>query len=62
MSISAVLFIFSVLGMAFSPNYAVLMVCRFMTGVGVGFGLAIGPLYIGEISPSECRYKNASML
>ncbi|KAK4258575.1 hypothetical protein QN277_005012 [Acacia crassicarpa] len=36
----------------FSPNYAFLMIGRFLVGVGVGFTLMIVPVYTAEVSPT----------
>lgn len=60
MALSEVLFIVSVVGMAFSPNFAVLVFCRALCGVAVGLGLTIGPLYIGELAPDDLRGKLVS--
>lgn len=52
---AAILFAISVTGMATAQNYGVLLFFRLLTGIGVGLGLSIDPLYIGEVSPSEKR-------
>jgi MFS family permease len=53
--VSGGVFIIGVLWTALSPNYANLMLGRLITGAGVGFGLAIDPLYISEVSPPQFR-------
>merc|ERR1711939_264539 len=50
-------FIISVLGMALANSYAVLLSFRFLTGIGVGLGLSIDPMYISEVSPTDKRGK-----
>lgn len=49
------LFVIGVTGMALSPNYAVLLSCRVVTGFGVGMGLSIDPVYIAEVAPKQFR-------
>jgi len=53
--VAALNFILGVVIMATASGFAVLMVGRFFLGIGVGFGLAIDPLYIAEISPAAQR-------
>ena len=53
--VAAVSFIVGLIIMAMAPNYTVLMIGRVFVGLGVGFGLAIDPLYIAEISPATHR-------
>ncbi|KAL3903184.1 MAG: hypothetical protein SGILL_010542, partial [Bacillariaceae sp.] len=53
--VAALAFIVGVIIMACANGYAVLMVGRCFVGLGVGFGLAIDPLYIAEISPAAHR-------
>ncbi|KAL4749218.1 hypothetical protein BDW72DRAFT_214189 [Aspergillus terricola var. indicus] len=36
-------------------NYGILTFARFLSGVGIGMLSMVSPLYISEISPSECR-------
>jgi MFS family permease len=60
MALSELLFIFSVIGMACAQNYATLVAFRCVCGVGVGLGLTIGPLYVGELAPSAVRGKLVS--
>jgi MFS family permease len=42
---------------SFAPNYWVLVVGRFITGLAVGIASTVVPLFIGEISPIEIRGK-----
>ena len=53
--VAAVGFIVGVLVMTFAQSFASLMVGRVFVGLGVGFGLAIDPIYIAEISPPSQR-------
>lgn len=41
--------------MAFSPNVAVLVVGRFIVGLGVGVAAMIVPVYIAEVAPKNIR-------
>lgn len=43
------------LTMALSPSYTVLMVGRIVTGVGVGFGFTVAPVYTAELAPPSSR-------
>jgi len=53
--VAAIGFIFGVLLMTFAQSYAFLMFGRIFVGLGVGFGLAIDPIYIAELSPAKHR-------
>jgi len=52
---TAALFMVGVLGAAFSPNLASLVVMRFVIGVAVGSASMVVPLYIGEAAPPQIR-------
>ncbi|GLJ29735.1 hypothetical protein SUGI_0586790 [Cryptomeria japonica] len=41
--------------MGLAPSFFVLMVGRFLGGIGVGFGLMIAPVYTAEVSPASSR-------
>jgi len=41
--------------MTAATNFAILFIGRIITGVGVGFGLVIAPLYLSEVVPPEKR-------
>jgi len=41
--------------MVSAPSYGPLLLGRAITGIGVGLGLAIDPLYISEIAPKQFR-------
>jgi sugar porter (SP) family MFS transporter len=53
--VAALTFIVGLVIMSVSNSYAVLMVGRAILGLAVGFGLAIDPLYISEISTAAHR-------
>lgn len=48
---ASVMFLLGALFMSAAPGYKLLLLGRMITGLGVGTGLAIDPLYISEISP-----------
>ncbi|XP_072982241.1 polyol transporter 5-like [Typha latifolia] len=52
---AAIIFFVGALMMGFAPNYAFLMVGRFVAGVGVGYALMIAPVYTAEVSPAASR-------
>lgn len=51
----AVCYIVSALGCAFSPSWPVLLVFRFIGGLGIGGSSVLGPVYIAELSPAKWR-------
>ena len=53
--VAAVGFIVGILIMIFSTNFSSLMFGRIFVGLGVGFGMTIGPIYLSEISPKSHR-------
>jgi SP family xylose:H+ symportor-like MFS transporter len=59
--ISAVIFAFSSLGMAFSPHLAEFIAMRFTAGIGVGMASMLSPLYIAEVSPASMRGRNVAI-
>ena len=54
-TVSSAVFIVGVLGMACSVNYAMLLLFRVVTGLGVGVGLSVDPVYIAEVAPPHAR-------
>lgn len=54
-AVAAVGFDIGIAILVFSNSYGVLMLGRFFLGLGVGFGMAVDPMYIAEISPAHCR-------
>ncbi|KAK7263643.1 hypothetical protein RJT34_31237 [Clitoria ternatea] len=55
MALAAVVFQMGGLTMTLAPSYVVLMIGRFLAGIGIGFGVMISPIYIAEISPNLHR-------
>jgi MFS transporter, SP family, arabinose:H+ symporter len=53
--IMAVLYILSALGCAFAWNWPVLLVARFIGGLGIGGSSVLGPVYIAEVAPAKWR-------
>ncbi|XAR66439.1 hypothetical protein NMG60_11012674 [Bertholletia excelsa] len=41
--------------MAVAPSFGILMLGRLLTGIGIGFGIIIAPIYVAEISPAVER-------
>lgn len=55
MAFAAVVFQSGALIMTLAPDFKVLMIGRFLAGIGIGFGVMIAPVYIAEISPTVAR-------
>ena len=53
--IMAILYTVSAIGCAFSWNWDVLMVSRFIGGLGIGGSSVLGPVYIAELAPAKWR-------
>lgn len=53
--ISAILFLISAIGFAFSEAYPVLILFRVLAGMAVGVASNVSPLYISEVAPSHKR-------
>ncbi|KAL4289418.1 hypothetical protein AHAS_Ahas19G0384200 [Arachis hypogaea] len=53
--IADVIFGSGAIGMAAAPNHYVLILGRFLVGLGVGVASVTAPVYIAEASPSEIR-------
>lgn len=52
-----VLFTLGSILMAVSPTIPVLMIGRFLVGLGIGIAAQIVPLYLSEVAPIEIRGK-----
>ncbi len=50
-----VLYIIGALGSAFAANYAMLVIARFLGGVGVGASSVCAPIYTAEVAPAKAR-------
>jgi sugar porter (SP) family MFS transporter len=55
MVLAAAIFCAGALLMGLAPDYAFLMVGRFVAGIGVGFALMIAPVYTAEVAPTSAR-------
>ncbi|GAA0160510.1 secondary carrier transporter [Lithospermum erythrorhizon] len=53
--LASAIFFAGALLMGFATNYALLMVGRFVAGIGVGYALMIAPVYAAEVSPASSR-------
>ncbi|KAM5576208.1 putative polyol transporter 6 [Rosa sericea] len=53
--LSSIIFLVGAIIMGYGPNYAVLMIGRCTSGIGVGFALMIAPVYAAEISSPTSR-------
>jgi sugar porter (SP) family MFS transporter len=51
----AVLYVISAVGCAFAWNWSVLVLFRFIGGIGIGGSSVLGPMYIAEIAPTKWR-------
>lgn len=55
MVLACFIFFAGALLMGLAPNYTVLMIGRFVAGIGVGYALMIAPVYTAEIAPTSSR-------
>lgn len=53
--IMAILYTVSAIGCAFAWNWDVLMIARFIGGLGIGGSSVLGPVYIAELAPAKWR-------
>jgi MFS transporter, SP family, arabinose:H+ symporter len=59
--IMAILYTISAIGCAFAWNWDVLMVARFIGGLGIGGSSVLGPVYIAELAPAKWRGRMVGM-
>jgi sugar porter (SP) family MFS transporter len=59
--ILAVLYLVSALGCAFAGSWYMLVIARFIGGLGIGGSSVLGPVYIAEISPAKWRGRLVGM-
>jgi MFS transporter, SP family, arabinose:H+ symporter len=52
---SGLLFAGSAIGCAFAPNAEILIISRFIGGIGVGVASMVTPMYIAEVAPANIR-------
>ncbi|XP_065875182.1 probable polyol transporter 4 [Euphorbia lathyris] len=55
MGFAAVVFQIGAAVMTLASTFQILMLGRFLAGIGIGFGVMVAPLYIAEISPAVAR-------
>ncbi|XP_078178085.1 polyol transporter 5-like isoform X2 [Carex rostrata] len=55
MILAAAIFFAGAVLMGFAPNYVILMLGRFVAGVGTGYALMLAPVYTAEVSPASVR-------
>jgi sugar porter (SP) family MFS transporter len=51
----AVFYVISALGCAFATNWPMLLIARFIGGLGIGGSSVLGPVYIAELAPARLR-------
>jgi len=51
----AIIYLVSALGTALSWNWVILLIFRFVGGIGIGASSVLGPMYIAEIAPARLR-------
>src|ERR1700676_3752544 len=51
----AVFYVLSALGCAFTANWPMLLIARFIGGLGIGGSSVLGPVYIAELAPARLR-------
>jgi MFS transporter, SP family, arabinose:H+ symporter len=51
----AIFYVLSALGCAFAANWHMLLVARFIGGLGIGGSSVLGPVYIAELAPARIR-------
>jgi SP family arabinose:H+ symporter-like MFS transporter len=53
--LTAILYLLSALGCAVAPTWPLLLVARFLGGLGIGGSSVLGPVYIAELAPPKLR-------
>lgn len=53
--ITAALYVLSALGCAFAANWPMLVLARFIGGLGIGASSVVGPVYLAELAPAKSR-------
>ncbi len=59
--IMAILYTLSAIGCAFAWDWDLLMVSRFIGGIGIGGSSVLGPVYIAELAPAKWRGRMVGM-
>ena len=57
----AIFYVLSALGCAFAWNWYVLLIARFLGGLGIGGSSVLGPVYIAELAPAGIRGRLVGM-
>src|SRR6202035_5216572 len=57
----AVFYLLSALGCAFAATWPMLLIARFIGGLGIGGSSVLGPVYIAELAPARLRGRLAGM-
>ncbi|HVA33577.1 MAG TPA: sugar porter family MFS transporter [Candidatus Baltobacteraceae bacterium] len=52
---AGIIFIVGAIVSAFTPDETVLLMGRFVVGIGIGFSSVVAPLYISEVAPADYR-------
>ncbi|CAK9322106.1 unnamed protein product [Citrullus colocynthis] len=53
--LSAVMYLVGAIVTGIAPNFAILIIGRFISGTGIGLAMHAAPMYIAETSPSKIR-------
>jgi SP family arabinose:H+ symporter-like MFS transporter len=53
--LTAILYLLSAIVCAFAPTWNLLLVARFLGGLGIGGSSVLGPVYIAELAPAHLR-------
>lgn len=53
--VAGIVFFVGALLSAIAPSETVLLIARFIVGIGIGFSSVVAPLYISEVAPAEVR-------
>ncbi len=53
--VAGVIFFAGAIVSALTPNEGVLLIGRFVVGIGIGFSSVVAPLYISEVAPAQSR-------
>lgn len=53
--VSGIVFLVGAIASAFAPDETILLIGRFVVGIGVGFSSVVAPLYISEVAPAAVR-------
>ncbi|KAJ4721009.1 D-xylose-proton symporter-like 2 [Melia azedarach] len=59
--LAAVLYLVGALVTAFAPDFVVMVIGRFVYGIGIGLAMHAAPMYIAETAPSQMRGQLVSL-